>query len=165
MAVAWYMARRRDYPTEEFPGFAMMRRLLVDAAPGLILVVIIFGGGRSGIFTVSESSGIAVVYALLITVFAYRALNWEAFVGATLGAGRTTAVVLLVIGRAAGFGWLLAYLRIPADLVGFMQGLSDNSIVILLMINITPIFLPVAMAFGVNPVHFGIILILNLGIG
>ncbi|RYH08923.1 TRAP transporter large permease [Tropicimonas sp. IMCC6043] len=183
MVAAWIMARRRDYPTEPFEGWNMVGRLFINAAPGLILVAIIFGGVRSGIFTASESSCIAVVYALFATLIAYRSLSWEAFVGATLGAVRTTAMVLLVIGCAAGFGWLLAYLRIPADLVEFMQGVSDNPVVVLLLINITllvlgtfmdmsplivittPIFLPVAMAFGVDPVHFGIILILNLGIG
>lgn len=183
MIAAWIMAVRRNYPTETFPGWGMVRELFMSALPGLVLVAIIFGGVRSGVFTASESSCIAVVYALLITLFAYRTLTWEAFAEATLGAVRTTAMVLLVIGCAASFGWLLAYLRIPADLVEFLQGLSNNPIVILLLINVTllvlgtfmdmsplivittPIFLPVAMAFGVDPVHFGIILILNLGIG
>ncbi|SDJ65091.1 TRAP transporter large permease [Aliiruegeria lutimaris] len=183
MVAAWIMARRRDYPTEPFEGWNMVGRLFINALPGLVLVAIIFGGVRSGIFTASESSCIAVVYALFATFIAYRTLSWEAFVGATIGAVRTTAMVLLVIGCAAGFGWLLAYLRIPATLVEFMQGISDNPIIVLLLINITllvlgtfmdmsplivittPIFLPVAMAFGVDPVHFGIILILNLGIG
>ncbi len=183
MAAAWLVARKRNYPTEQFPGWRMAGSMLVAAAPGLILVAIIFGGVRSGVFTASESSGIAVVYALAITILAYRTLTWGSFVAATIGAVRTTAMVLLVIGCAASFGWLLAYLRVPASLVAFMQGISDNPIVILLMINIlllflgtfmdmsplivitTPIFLPVATAFGVDPVHFGIILILNLGIG
>ena len=180
---AWFMAHRRDYPTEPFEGWAMMRKLFVSAVPGLILVAIIFGGVRSGVFTASESSCIAVVYALFVTLFAYRTLSWSAFREATIGAVRTAAMVLLVIGCAAGFGWLLAYLKIPAELVAFMQTISDNPIIILLLINATllvlgtfmdmsplivittPIFLPVAMAFGVDPVHFGIILILNLGIG
>lgn len=183
MVTAWFVARRRGYPTEAFPGARMLGALLLAAIPGLILVAIIFGGVRSGIFTASESSCIAVVYALFVTVFAYRTLSWRDFVGATTGAVRTTAMVLLVIGCAAAFGWLLAYLKVPAGLVEFLQGVSDNPIVILLLINVvllmlgtfmdmsplivitTPIFLPVAMAFGVDPVHFGIILILNLGIG
>ena len=161
----------------------MVGILLVGALPGLILVGIIFGGVRSGVFTASESSNIAVVYALFVTLLVYRSLSWTEFVEATLGAVRTTAMVLLVIGCAASFGWLLAYLKVPADIVTFMRGVSDNPLMILLMINIallvlgtfmdmsplivitTPIFLPVATAFGVDPVHFGVILILNLGIG
>jgi tripartite ATP-independent transporter DctM subunit len=183
MIAARYVAIRRGYPTESFPGWAIVGHLFVTAVPGLILIGIIFGGVRSGVFTASESSCIAVVYAFLITVFAYRTMRWREFVEATLAAVRTTAMVLLVIGCAASFGWLLAYLQVPAALVNYMKGVSDNPLVILLMINVvllvlgtfmdmsplivitTPIFLPVATAFGVDPVHFGIILILNLGIG
>lgn len=183
MVAAWIVARKRGYPTEPFPGLRMLGVLFVSALPGLILVAIIFGGVRSGVFTASESSNIAVVYALFITLFVYRSLPWGEFVAATMGAVRTTAMVLLVIGCAASFAWLLAYLKVPTAIVDFMQGVSDNPILILLMINLallmlgtfmdmsplivitTPIFLPVAQAFGVDPVHFGIILILNLGIG
>lgn len=183
MIAAYLVARKRGYPTERFPGLRMLGVIFVSAMPGLILVAIIFGGVRSGIFTASESANIAVVYALLVTVLIYRTLSWSEFVHATMGAVRTTAMVLLVIGCAASFGWLLAYLQVPTAIVGFMQTVSDNPIVILLMINVallilgtfmdmsplivitTPIFLPVAQAFGVDPVHFGVILILNLGIG
>lgn len=183
MVAAWWVARKKGYPTEPFPGLRMLGTLLVAAAPGLILIAIIFGGVRSGLFTASESSNVAVVYALLITTLVYRSLPWSEFVEATKGAVRTTAMVLLVIGCAACFGWLLAYLRVPAQLVELLQSVSSNPLVILLLMNIillilgtfmdmsplivitTPIFLPVATAFGVDPVHFGVILILNLGIG
>ena len=161
----------------------MIGVLFVSAAPGLILVAIIFGGVRSGIFTASESSNIAVVYALLVTFFFYRTLSFHDFIEATFAAVRTTAMVLLVIGCAAAFGWLLAYTKVPGIMIDALQNFSDNPIMILLFLNLvllvlgtfmdmsplivitTPIFLPVAMAFGVDPVHFGVILILNLGIG
>lgn len=183
MLVAWWIARKRGYPTERFPGLGAVMGLLINAIPGLILVAIIFGGVRSGVFTASESSCIAVVYAILVTIFAYRTLSWTAFVDATLNAVRTSSMVLLVIGSAAAFGWLLAYMRVPTALVEALKDVSDNPIVILLLLNVvllllgtfmdmsplivitTPIFLPVATAYGVDPVHFGIILILNLGIG
>ncbi|MFD1696136.1 TRAP transporter large permease [Roseibium aestuarii] len=183
MVAAWMIAKRAGYPTEKFPGWAALGALFINAVPGLLLIGIIFGGVRSGIFTASESSCIAAVYALLVTFIAYRTMNWSGFVEATKAAVRTTAMVLLVIGSAASFGWLLAFLRIPAELVEMMKTVSDNPIVILLLINLvllmlgtfmdmsplivitTPIFLPVATAFGVDPVHFGVILILNLGIG
>uniref|UniRef100_UPI0035AE3571 TRAP transporter large permease n=1 Tax=Paracoccus sp. TaxID=267 RepID=UPI0035AE3571 len=183
MAAAWWVAKKKNYPTDPFPGFAMMGQLFVSAVPGLILIAIIFGGVRSGYFTASESSNIAVVYALLVTAIVYRSLPWSEFVEATKGAVRTTSMVLLVIGCAACFGWLLAYLKVPAQLVELLQNISDNPLVILLLMNVillilgtfmdmsplivitTPIFLPVAQAFGVDPVHFGVILILNLGIG
>ena len=156
---------------------------LAVATPGLLLIAIIFGGVRSGIFTASESSVIAVFYAILVTLTVYRSLNWQSFVHATLGAVRTTAMVLIIIGTAAAFAWLMAYLRIPAALIAWMGSVSENPFVILLLINVillvlgtfmdmgptiiiaTPIFLPVAMHYGIDPVHFGVILILNLGIG
>jgi len=183
MSAAWWVAKRKGYPTQPFLGLRNIGRLFVSAAPGLLLVAIIFGGVRSGVFTASESSNIAVVYAMLVTFFVYRSLGWTDFVEATKAAVRTTAMVLMVIGCAASFAWLLAYTRVPASMVTLLQGVSDNPIVILLLLNVmllvlgtfmdmsplivitTPIFLPVATAFGVDPVHFGIIMILNLGIG
>ena len=183
MVAAWYVAKKRNYPTETFMGWGKVGRVLVASIPGLMLVVIIFGGVRSGVFTASESSCIAVVYAMFVTVFAYRFLNVKGIMEAAMASVRTTAMVLMVIGCAGAFGWLLAYLRVPAELVEFMRQFSDNPYVILLLINVvllllgsfmdmsplivitTPIFLPVAIAFGVDPVHFGVILILNLGIG
>jgi tripartite ATP-independent transporter DctM subunit len=183
MVAAWHVARKRGYPIDRFQGWGAIGYLFVNAIPGILLIAIIFGGVRSGVFTASESSCIAVVYALFVTAIAYRTMSWTGFVAATTAAVRTTAMVLLVIGCAAAFGWLLAYLKVPTALVAFMQDVSQNPIVVLLLINVlllllgtfmdmsplivitTPIFLPVAQAFGVDPVHFGVILILNLGIG
>ncbi|MGO4407137.1 TRAP transporter large permease [Bosea sp. RAF48] len=183
MVAAWAVAVKRGYPREPFPGFATVGRYVVLALPGILLIGIIFGGVRSGIFTATESSCVAVVYAILITIFVYRQLTWTAFVEATLGAVRTTAMVLLVIGTAGAFGWLMAFLEVPQATIAAMKAVSDNPITILLMINLillvlgtfmdmapmiiicTPIFLPVVKAFGVDPVHFGVILILNAGIG
>ena len=183
MAAAWFVAKRRGYPVEPFPGLAMVGQLAAAAIPGIILIAIIFGGVRSGVFTASESSCIAIVYALFVTVFIYRSMSFVDFAAATLGAVRTTAMVLLVIGTAAAFGWLLAYLRVPATMIAFMKTISENPIVILLLINVlllflgtfmdmsplivitTPIFLPVVTAYGMDPVQFGAVLILNLGIG
>ncbi|MFP5480402.1 MAG: TRAP transporter large permease, partial [Alphaproteobacteria bacterium] len=183
MVAAWFVARRRGYPTESFPGWSAVGGLLLNAIPGILLIAIIFVGVRSGVFTASESSCIAAVYALLVTVIAYRTMDWKNFTAATFAAVRTTAMVLMVIGCAAAFGWLLAILKVPANMIEVMKGVSDNPIVILLLINLlllflgtfmdmsplivitTPIFLPVATAFGVDPVHFGVIMVLNLGIG
>jgi len=183
MFAAWAVAVKRGYPREPFPGFAVVGRYVVLALPGILLIGIIFGGVRSGVFTATESSCVAVVYAILVTIFVYRQLTWTAFVEATLGAVRTTAMVLLVIGTAGAFGWLMAFLQVPQATIAAMKAVSDNPIVILLMINLillvlgtfmdmapmiiicTPIFLPVVKAFGVDPIHFGVILILNAGIG
>ncbi|MBF5095224.1 TRAP transporter large permease [Azospirillum sp. INR13] len=183
MAAAYYVARKRNYPSDPFPGWDAVGRIFVNAIPGLALIAIIVGGVRSGIFTATESSMIAVAYALLVTLVIYRSMSWGDFVAATMGAARTTAMVLLVIGAAASFGWLLALLQVPTAMVHLMQNISDNPLVIFLLINLvlmvlgcfmdmspliiitTPIFLPVITAFGMDPVHFGVILVLNLGIG
>ncbi|MCU4181180.1 TRAP transporter large permease [Bosea sp. BH3] len=183
MVAAWAVAVKRGYPRDAFPGFAAVGRYVVLALPGILLIGIIFGGVRSGVFTATESSCVAVVYAILVTIFVYRQLTWTAFLEATLGAVRTTAMVLLVIGTAGAFGWLMAFLEVPQATIAAMKAVSDNPIVILLMINLillvlgtfmdmapmiiicTPIFLPVVKAFGVDPIHFGVILILNAGIG
>ncbi|WP_274628733.1 TRAP transporter large permease [Arvimicrobium flavum] len=183
MMTAYIVARQRGYPTEPFPGLMAVLHLGAVAVPGLLLIAIIFGGVRSGVFTATESSCIAVIYALLVTLVVYRQMSWGDFVHATHGAVRTTAMVLLIIGTAAAFSWLMAFLKVPASLVAWMNTISENPIVILLLINVlmlvlgtfmdmgptiiitTPIFLPVAQAYGIDPVHFGVIMILNFGIG
>ena len=138
---------------------------------------------RSGVFTATESSCVAVLYALLVTFFVYRTLSWSEFMHATQQAVRTTSMVLLIIGMAGAFGWLMAYLKVAQMTVDLMGAISQDPYTILLMINVvllvlgtfmdmapliiitTPIFLPVVMKFGIDPVHFGVIMILNLGIG
>ena len=158
---AWIVAVRRGYPTEPFPGFRRAGELLLNAVPGLLLIAIIFGGVRSGVFTATESSCVAVLYALLVTFFVYRTLSWREFMHATQQAVRTTSMVLLIIGMAGAFGWLMAYLKVAQMTVDLMGAISQNPYTILLMINIvllvlgtfmdmapliiitTPIFLPV----------------------
>lgn len=183
MFTAWAVAVKRGYPRERFPGWWVLARLLAAALPGLMLIVIIFMGVRSGIFTATESAVVAVIYALLVTLLVYRSLGWMGFVHAVLGGARTTGMVLLIIGCAGAFGWLMALLQVPAMTVTLMEGITDNPLLLLLLINIlllllgtfmdmaplimigTPIFLPVVMKLGMDPVQFGVVLILNLGIG
>lgn len=183
MVAGYWVARRRGYPAEVFPGWRNIGPIVLNAIPGILLIAIIFGGVRSGIFTATESSCIALIYALLVTLLVYRSMSWTDFREATLGAVRTTAMVLMVIGSAASFAWLLALLQVPAAMVAAMHAVSENPIVIFLLLNLillvlgcfmdmapliiitTPIFLPVVTAFGMDPVQFGAILILNLGIG
>jgi len=183
MFTGWSIARRRGYATEPFPGFREVLLRFVSALPGLLLVAMIFIGIRAGIFTAVESASIAVAYAMLITGLLYRRLTWQHFIDTCKGAVGTTGLILFVIGAAASFGWLLAYLQVPTAAVEALTAVSDNRYVILLLMMIvllvlgtfmdlapliiicTPIFLPVAKAFGVDPVHFGVILILNAGIG
>jgi tripartite ATP-independent transporter DctM subunit len=181
--VTWFIARKRGYAVEPFPGWGAVVKRFVAALPGLLLVALIFIGIRAGIFTAIESASIAVVYAVLVTTLIYRRMTWKAFRETCAGAIGTTGLILFVIGAAASFGWLLAYLEVPSAAVHFLTGISDNKYLMLLLLVLvllaigtfmdlapliiicTPIFLPVARALGVDPVHFGVILILKGGIG
>lgn len=183
MFTGWAIARRRGYATEAFPGFREILIRFVASLPGLLLVALIFVGIRAGIFTAVESAAIAVLYAVVVTGVVYRRLEFRVFVETCAAAVRTTGLILFVIGAAASFGWLLAYLQVPAAAVEALTAVADNKYAILILMMIlllilgtfmdlapliiicTPIFLPVAKAFGVDPVHFGVILILNAGIG
>jgi len=183
MLTGWAIARRRGYATESFPGGRAVLVRLVAALPGLLLVALIFVGIKAGIFTAIESASIAVVYALLVTTLVYRGLDRHAVLETLGGAARTTGVILFVIAAATSFGWLLAYLQVPAAAVEALRAIADNKYAILMLLNLvllvlgtfmdlapliiicTPIFLPVARAFGIDPLHFGVILILNGGIG
>ena len=183
MFAAWAVAVKRNYPRGSFPGWRAFLVAIAAAIPGLIAAAIIVVGVLSGLFTPTESSGIAVVYTLLVAVLVYRSLSWDGFKGATTAAIRTTAMVMMVIGAAAAFGWLLALLEAPSQLAALLRGITENPLLLLLLINLvllllgtfmdmapliiitTPIFLPMAGDLGMDPVQFGIMLILNLGIG
>lgn len=181
--VAWLIAVRRGYPRGAFPGWRAFGHAAVAAIPGLMTAVIIFGGILGGVFTPTESSAVAVVWTALVAFLVYRTLGWRDFLRAAQTSVKTTAMIMLIIGTAAAFGWLLALNEAPARLAEIMAFLSDNPIVTLLMINVillvlgtfmdmaplviitTPIFLPIAMEAGMDPVQFGIVMMLNQGIG
>lgn len=183
MTTTFVIARRRGYAVEAFPGFAAVASRLLAALPGLLLIGLILGGIRAGIFTAVESAAIAVIYALLVAVLVYRRLDWPGFLALCAHAARNTGAILFVIAAAAAFGWLLAYLQVPAATVSALKSVADSPASVLLLIVAallvlgtfmdmapmiiicTPIFLPVVKAYGVSPVHFGTILILTAGIG
>ncbi len=183
MVTAYLIARRRGYPMAEFPGLRTVATTMIAALPGLLLVVVIFGGIRAGIFTAVESAAVAVLYAVAVTALVYRRLAWREFRAACLSAAQTAGVILFVISAAASFAWLLAYLEVPALVVGAIREIADDRLVVLMLMNVvllvlgtfmdmapliiicTPIFLPVATSFGVDPLHFGVLLIVNAGIG
>jgi len=122
MVTAYIVAVKRGYPHDVFPGFGAIGRSLLRAVPGILLIGIIFGGVRSGVFTATESSCIAVLYAAFVAAFVYREMGWSEFLEATKGAVRTTAMVLMVIGTAGAFGWLMAFLQVPQQVVAMMKG-------------------------------------------
>ena len=183
MVTGWLIARRRNYAVEAFPGFREVFVRFIAALPGLLLLAMILFGIRAAICTAVDSASLAVAYAILVTSLIYRRLTWAHFKATCAGAVRTTGLILFVIGAAASFGWLLAYLQVPAAAVEALTAVSDSKYVILflmivlllilgtfmdlapLIIICTPIFLPVARAFGIDPVHFGVILILTAGVG
>lgn len=180
---AYVIARKHNYPAEPFPGWGMVLQSAVAAVPGLVTAIIIVGGVLSGVFTVTESGAFGAIYALLLTAFAYRTLSWEKFVISVTSAVRTTAMVMILIGFASSFAYLLALYQVPDKLSSLLIGVSENKIVILLMINVillmlgmimdmaalilicTPIFLPIAKSIGMDPNQFGIMLLVNLGLG
>ncbi|MBP6215833.1 MAG: TRAP transporter large permease [Luteimonas sp.] len=183
MVTGYFVARRRGYGVEIFPGWRAVLLRLVSALPGLGLVALIFVGIRAGIFTAVESAAVAVLYALLVTTVLYRQLKWREFFETVTHAARTTGVILFVIATAALFGWLLAYLQVPAAAVSALQSFADSPQMVLLLIVVlllllgifmdlapmilicTPIFLPVARAYGIDPIHFGMVLVLAGGLG
>ncbi|MBB5721673.1 tripartite ATP-independent transporter DctM subunit [Loktanella ponticola] len=184
LAIAAYiLSIKHNYPAEPFPGWREVGRTAMDAIPGFITAVIIVGGTLSGVFTVTESGAFGALYALLLTKFYYRSLTWNAFVLAVTGAVRTTAMVMILIAFASSFAYLLALYQVPTKLSDLLVSISDNPIVILMMINVillllgmimdmaalilicTPIFLPIAKGLGMDPTQFGIMMLVNLGLG
>ncbi|MEO9682145.1 MAG: TRAP transporter large permease [Tateyamaria sp.] len=184
LALAAYMvAVKRGYQAEKFPGFTALLIAFFGAIPGLMTAVIIVGGVLSGIFTVTESGAFGAIYAFLVTLLVYRSITFAKFQTAVLQSVRTTAMVMILIACAGAFAYMLTFYRVPVIMVEILTGLTDNPILILLMINVvllilgmimdmaalilicTPIFLPVAYAIGVDPYQFGMILLVNLGLG
>jgi len=183
MIVSYALARRRGYPAGERIPARDIPRIVWQALLGLLTPVIIVGGILSGIFTATEAAAIASVWAFLVTFVAYREIPLRAFIDILARTMRTLATVLFLIAAASAFGHLLTVQRIPGDFTALLIGVSDNPIIILLIINVlllafgaimdmaplilitTPILLPVAVSVGMDPTHFGIMLMLNLSLG
>jgi tripartite ATP-independent transporter DctM subunit len=184
LAVAAYViGARRGYRGDPFPGFRRLAWAAAGAFPGLFTAIIILGGVLGGVFTVTESAAMGALWAVFCTVFIYRELTWQGFVVSVAQSVRTTSVVLLLVGTATAFAYILALHRVPELLAEAMLGLSDDPIVLMLMINVallmlgcimdmaalilitTPIFLPVATQIGLDPVQFGMVVMMNLGLG
>lgn len=180
---AWLIAVRRSYPAEPFPGLRALAIRFLSALPGLMTAIIIIGGVLSGVFTVTESGAFGALYAALVTTIVYRDLDWPAFKAAVLGAVRTTSMVMMLVACASAFAYMLTFHQVPQRLIDLIGTISDNPIVILLIINVmllllgmimdmaalilicTPIFLPTAQSLGMDPLQFGILLMMNLGLG
>jgi tripartite ATP-independent transporter DctM subunit len=177
------IAQRQSFPKGEIVPLRQALRIALDAVWGMITIAIILGGILSGIFTPTEAGAVAVVYAFFVTMFVYRDVKWSELPKLIARVVRTVGMVMIMIGFSIAFGYMMAIMRVPAMATQFFVDISNDRFMFLLWVNIlllalgtfmdlapmllicTPIFLPVIKAFGIDPVHFGIIMILNLGIG
>ena len=180
--VLW-ISHKRGYPRGEPVALKDVPKIVVDAVWGLVTVFIIMGGILSGVFTPTESAAVACVYAFLVTFLVYRDYQWRDLPHLVHRVVKTVAMVMMLIGFSVAFGYMMAIMQIPAKVTTFFLSMSENRYVFLLLVNIlllllgtfmdlapmllicTPIFLPVIAKLGIDPVHFGMIMILNLGIG
>jgi len=183
MALVLIIAYRNDFPKGETITLGQALKIAVESVWGLITVVIIMGGILSGIFTPTESAAVACVWAFFVTMFIYRSYKWSELPIMIGRVVRTVGMVMIMIGFSVAFGYMMAIMRIPALATEFFAAISSDKYTFLLYVNVlllflgtfmdlapmllicTPIFMPIIQKFGIDPVHFGIIMIFNLGIG
>ena len=183
MILCLLIARREGYPRGEVIPFRQALKIIVESIWGMITVVIIIGGILTGVFTPTESGAVACVYALLVTLFIYRDYKISQVPLLLARVVRTVGMVMIMIGFSVAFGYMMALLQVPAKATDFFLHISENKYMFLLWVNIlllvlgtfmdlapmllicTPLFMPMLKTFGIDPVHFGIVMILNLGIG
>ncbi|MEG6217149.1 TRAP transporter large permease [Enterobacter quasihormaechei] len=183
MVLCLCFARKRGYPKGDKIPFRQALKIMLDALWGLMTVVIILGGILSGIFTATESAAVACLWAFFVTMFIYRDYKWSELPKLMCRTVKTVTIVMILIGFAAAFGAVMTYMQLPMRITEFFTTLSDNKYVILMYLNVmllligtlmdmapiililTPVLLPVTNALGIDPVHFGMIMMVNLGIG
>ncbi|HHL2636373.1 TPA: TRAP transporter large permease [Yersinia enterocolitica] len=176
-------AYKRGYPKGERVPFRQALKIFVDTLWGLMTVVIIMGGILSGVFTATESAAIACLWSFFVTMFIYRDYKWSELPKLMYRTVKTVTIVMILIGFAASFGAIMTYMQLPERITEFFTSVSDNKYVILMCINImllligtlmdmaplililTPVLMPVTNSLGIDPVHFGMIMLINLGIG
>ena len=184
MIVAYFMAKKHNLPTEK-SNLTFKQKMMVfwDAIPALMLIVIVMGGIVGGVFTATEGAAVAVVYSLLLSLY-YRTISGKMLIRTLSDTALTTGVILFLVAVSSLMSWIMAYAQIPQMIGEFLLQLTDNRIVLLLIINIallvlgtfmdatpailifTPILLPICTdMFGMDPIHFGVMMIFNLGIG
>ena len=182
MLVAAIYSLIKKYPTEKLVSFKVFVKRLWDAFPSLLLLFIVIGGIVGGIFTATEASAVAVIYTFALA-FRYKEITIKDIPSIFLETIKTSAIVLLLIATSIAMSWVMSYENIPQDISNALLGVSTNPVVILIIINLillfvgvfmdmtpavlifTPIFLPIVTNLGMDPVHFGIVMILNLCIG
>jgi tripartite ATP-independent transporter DctM subunit len=176
-------AKNHNLPAGERIGWRDAIKKTLDAVPSLLLIIIVIGGIVGGFFTATEASAIAVIYSLLLAVVFYRGVKVQELPEILLKSAEITAIIMLLIGASSAMSWILSYENIPQMISSGLLALSDSPVVIMLLINLillvvgtfmdmtpavlifTPIFLPVVTELGISPLHFGIVMVLNLCIG
>lgn len=182
MAVAGVIAHRRGYPVDEGVPFGQVVRRFLDAVPSLFLLVVVIGGIVAGLFTATEAAAVAVLYSLVLARI-YGEIRLADLPSVLRQAADTTSIVMLLVATSMAMSWVLAYENLPRTVADALLGLTESKIALLLLMNLvllavgtvmdmtpavlifTPIFLPVAVELGLDPVHFGIVLVMNLCIG
>lgn len=182
MIVASIWAKKKGYPTSKKSSLNNIFKTFIVAIPSLFLLFIVIGGIVSGIFTATEASAIAVIYTLILGMV-YKEIKLKNIPDILMEASKTSAVIMLLIAASMSMSWIMSFENIPQNLSEFLLSLSDNKIIILLIVNLlllfvgifmdmtpavlifTPIFLPIVTSIGINPIQFGIIMVLNLCIG
>ncbi|MCI6463871.1 MAG: TRAP transporter large permease [Faecalicatena sp.] len=184
MVVAFLYAKKKGYviKRDKLTGKIILKTIW-DAIPSLLLIVIIIGGILSGYFTPTEASGVAVIYAFILSVFVYKSIKVSEIKDILVNAAVMTTIVMLIIGASSVLSFVLSFTGLPQAISSLMLGISDNKIVILLLINVillivgtfmdmapallifTPIFLPVVTSIGMDPIQFGVMMVMNLSIG
>ena len=183
MVVAYVIAKKNHYPTAGKVPASVFFKYFVDAIPSLLLIVIIVGGVMSGIFTATESAAVAVAYTLFLSIVVYRSIKIKDLPKILLDACETTAIIMFLIAGSNVMSFVMSFTGLPSAIGNALISVSSNKYVILLIINLvllvvgcfmditpavlifTPIFLPVVQSFGMDPIHFGIMMVMNLGIG
>ncbi len=183
MVLCFVISVKRGYPKGELVPLRVALRTAWEAVAGLATILIIVGGVVGGIFTPTESAAVAVVWAFVVTMFVYRDYRWRQLPALLHNVIKTVAMVMIVIGFAAGFAYLMTLMQIPLKATMFLQSLTDNKIIMLMLINVmllilgtfidmaplllicTPILLPLVKSMGMSEVQFGIVMMLNLSIG
>ena len=183
MGLCLLLSYRRGYPRGEPVTLRQAGKIVVEALWGLVTVIIILGGILSGVFTPTESAAVACLYAFGVTMFIYRDYRWAELPMLLHRVTKMVAMVMMLIGFSAAFGYMMALMQVPAKATAFFVSVASDKYQLLLMINIllvalgtfmdmapmilicTPILLPVVLKFGIDPVHFGMILLVNSGIG
>jgi len=183
LIITYFISKKRNYPKGE--GFSAIRVLkaLKESIWAIILPIIIIGGIISGYFTPTEAAVVAVVYSLIVSLLIYKELKLKDLPKILIDTGKTTGIVMFVAGAAMVVAWLLTIVRIPQSIAATILSISDNPLVVLLIINLFlllvgsvmdltpallilgPVLLPVATAVGIDPVFFGVMMVINLGIG